>query len=286
MDKLGRKLRLKLANKTVNQTKTISKRKPGESLPGGVRDVRSLIQEGLDPVHAVYSYMQQVSSHFVECFSDLPELRLFVKAVIAAEENYIPVGPPVSPLTASYFWTWVLYDMRTSKRSDTIGECQIELNDLIGFNENDLQVLKNLTNSRMGIYEHVGFEGPHVRLRELITDVQFVCHVTSGYRGSIGELWYVRLLPPLCPEIATYHIAFTTPYILTLSSKDDWKHFLKRKILEMKSNDEHFALHEFFKYGITRNYWNEFVFKAYHHHTDNAIFLAGIPDLISTLPHN
>ena len=38
-----------------------------------------------------------------------------------------------------------------------------------------------------------------------------VCHVTSGYRGKAGELWYVRLLPPLLPELATYHIVSTTP---------------------------------------------------------------------------
>ena len=30
---------------------------------------------------------------------------------------------------------------------------------------------------------------------------------------------------------------------------------------------------------------NEFVFKAYHHHQSDAIFLAGIPDLKATLPH-
>jgi hypothetical protein len=27
------------------------------------------------------------------------------------------------------------------------------------------------------------------------------------------------------------------------------------------------------------------VFQAYHHHQDDAIFLAGIPDLKATLPH-
>jgi hypothetical protein len=37
----------------------------------------------------------------------------------------------------------------------------------------------------------------------------------------------VRLLPPLLPDLARYHIAFTTPYIL-MASKDNWLQFLKR----------------------------------------------------------
>jgi hypothetical protein len=45
------------------------------------------------------------------------------------------------------------------------------------------------------------------------------------------------------------------------------------------------TLHRFFEYGPNLHYWNEFVFKAYHHHQSDAIFLAGIPDLKATLPH-
>jgi hypothetical protein len=43
--------------------------------------------------------------------------------------------------------------------------------------------------------------------------------------------------------------------------------------------------HHLLKYGLEPNYWNEFVFKAYHHHQHDAIFLTGIPDLQATLPH-
>ena len=33
------------------------------------------------------------------------------------------------------------------------------------------------------------------------------------------------------------------------------------------------------------HYWNEFVFKAYHHHQQDAVFLTGILDMEATLPH-
>jgi hypothetical protein len=38
-------------------------------------------------------------------------------------------------------------------------------------------------------------------------------------------------------------------------------------------------------FGPAQNYWNEFVFKAYHHDQQDAIFLAGIPDIKDLLPH-
>ena len=53
----------------------------------------------------------------------------------------------------------------------------------------------------------------------------------------------------------------------------------------MKAPSEADALHQLLKFGPRRNYWNEFVFLAYHHHQADAIYLSGIPDLKATLPH-
>jgi hypothetical protein len=36
-----------------------------------------------------------------------------------------------------------------------------------------------------------------------------------------------RLLPPLMPKLADYHIAFTTPYILTHATRADWTAFIR-----------------------------------------------------------
>src|SRR4029077_12605614 len=92
------------------------------------------------------------------------------------------------------------------------------------------------------------------------------CHSTSGYRGKRGELWYIRLFPPLEPELATYHIVFTTPYILVGQSKDDWIAYLKRSMVGiMASSEPHGGLHQLLKFGTSTNHWNEFVLLAYHH---------------------
>jgi hypothetical protein len=246
--------------------------------------VEKFIREGLDPVHAAYAFVQHITSTFAEGVSQLPEMKTFAAIVAEAEDQYMPSGPPMSPVTTSFFTTWALYDLRFDG-TDTIGTCLINANDLVRLNPDQLDTLKKLIASRMGVYEHVGMDGPRVRLRELITDAEYTCHVAAGYPGRPGELWYVRLLPPLLPDLARYSIAFTTPYVLIKTTKADWTQFLRRGVSQYAPGDDKLRLHAFMKYGPDSNYWNEFVFSGYHHHQGDAIFLAGIPDLKATLPH-
>ena len=248
-------------------------------------DIPKLIAAGYDPIHAAYIFVHHITSVFSENVSRFPEMRTYAKEVSDAEEEYMPSGPPMSPLTMSFFSCWAFFDLRIGKTTDTLADCLIEANDSICMSPDQLDALKKMSQSRMGIYQHRGTEGGHVWLRELITDRDFLCYSTSGYRGKTGELWYVRLFPPLEPELAKYHIVFTTPYILTGQSKDDWIAYLKRSMVGIKAPSEADTLHQLLKFGLGKNYWNEFVFLAYHHHQGDAIFLTGIPDLRATLPH-
>ena len=244
-----------------------------------------LIKEGHDPFHAVYVFMQNFTSHFAEGVSQFPEMKSWVKVVEKAEEEYMPSGPPMSPLTRSYFWTWAIYDLRIGKSTDTVAYCQIAMNDMIQMNSIQLEAAKNLEGSRMGIYEHIGMEGPHIHLRELITNDQLHCHCPSGYHGQKGELWYVRLVPPLEPQLAIYWVAMTTPYVLLGASKADWIAFLKRTMVQCDGPNDRTRLHNLLKRGLETHYWNEFVFKAYANYQTDAVFLTGIPDMKATLPH-
>jgi len=248
-------------------------------------DIPKLIAEGYDPVHAAYIFVHHITSAFSENVSRFPEMRAYAQEVGSAEDEYMPSAPPMSPLTMSFFTCWALYDHRIGKTTDTLADCLIEANDTICMNPHQLDALRKMSQSRMGIYEHQGMSDTHVRLRELITDREFVCHSTSGYRGKKGELWYVRLFPPLEPELAAYDIVFTTPYVLIGQSKDDWIAYLRRNIVGLKSSSEVDALQRLLKFGLRKNYWNEFVLLAFHHHQADAIFLTGIPDLKATLPH-
>lgn len=283
MGEISRRLRGKLkamASNVLLPTSSIG-RKPSPQTP----DIGKMIAEGMDPVHAAYVFVHHIASVFAENVSQLPEMQTFTKEVGKAEDEYMPDGPPMSPLTRSFFTSWALFDHRIGKTTDTLADCLIDANDIIWMNPDQLDALKKMNASRMGIYEHQGWRENYVTLRELITEREFVCHVASGNRGQVGELWYIRLLLPLMPNLATYHVAFTTPYILIGATKKDWIDYLKRNMVGMKASSEAEALHRLMKFGPTKNYWNEFVFLAFHHHQADAIYLSGIPDLKSTLPH-
>ncbi len=76
----------------------------------------------------------------------------------------------------------------------------------------------------------------------------------------------------------------TTPYVLLDFRRDEWTAYLKKSLLDLKV-PEGMRLAHFMKNGREPNQWNEFIFKAYHHHQFDAIFLSGLPDVPGSLPH-
>jgi hypothetical protein len=256
-------------------------------LPRDVKGVQALVRSGHDPLHAAYIAAQNSTSFFAEAVSPFPELDPYCQVVGPAEEEYLPSHPPLSPLTLSYFTTWAFFDVRFGSDGETIGTCLLDVADLLAMDAFLAETIRRFQGSRMGIYEQAGTEGGRCRLRELVTGDEFTCHVASGYRAQAGELWYVRLCPPLL-DLVDYHVAFTTPYVLLGATKADWTAYLKKSLLG--SADTRTALHELMKFGKAARSrkpdesWNEFIFQAYHHHQADVIFLAGLPDVKGSLP--
>ena len=251
-------------------------------IPKDVKSVEALVRSGHDPLHAAYIAAQNVTSFFAESVSQFPEFDPYCEIVGPAEDEYMPSNPPMSPLTMSYFTTWAFFDVRFGPDRETIGTCLLDLADLLEMDPFMAETIRQFQNSCMSIYEHFGIEGGRCCLRELVTGKEFRCHNSSGYRGKVGELWYVRRCPPIL-DLVDYHVAVTTPYILIGTTKADWTAYLKKNLLG--SADKEMALHDFMKFGKEPNAWSEFVFQAYHHHEFDAIFLTGLPDVKGSLPH-
>src|SRR5271165_2152290 len=196
-------VKLKAMASNVLLPRSSKGRKPSPQTP----DIARLIEEGIDPVHAAYIFVHHIASVFAENVSQLLEMWTFTKEVGKAEDDYLPDGPPMSPLTRSYFTSWAFFDHRIGKTTDTLASCLIDANDIIWMNPDQLEALKK-----------------------------------------------------------------------------DWIDFLRRNMVGIKASSEAEALHWLLKFGPRMNYWNEFVLLAYHNQA-NAIYLSGIPDLKSTLPH-
>jgi hypothetical protein len=283
MGQISKKLRGRFAKFAGRVKRRIAQEVEPIHLPQGVKDILTLVKDGHDPIHSVYIHVQNITSVFAENMSPLPECRPYYKIVEKAEDEYLPAGPPMSPLTRSYFTTWAFFDVRFGPDHETMGTCLLDLSDLLEMDSRIVEAAREFQQSRMGIYEHLGSAGGRCRLKELITDREVSCFCTSGYQGKPGELWYVRLGPPLW-ELVDYWVTITTPYILNGMSKADWVAYLNRAMLQVKAKDDD-KLCRLMKYGLSVNHWNEFVFQAYHHHQHDAIFLAGLPDVKGSLPH-
>ena len=264
--------------------KDMAKARKSFYIPKTVHDLQPLVENGYDPLHAVYIAVQNTTSVFAECVSVLPELKAYCKVVTAAEDEYMPDGPPMSPLTRSFFTTWAFFDLRFGSDHETIGTCLLDLADQLGIDPSMAEAIRQFQQSRMGIYEHCGTAGKQIQFEELVTGRKLVGICSSGYTGNPGELWCVRLCPPLA-DLADYHVAVTTPYILTTATKTDWTAYLNRAMLNLEVQGEGQRLYELLKYGSWTHHWNEFVFLAFHHAQYDAIFLTGIPDVKGSLPH-
>lgn len=262
----------------------LSKAKAARSLQAQITTLPTrgeLEMDALNPLHAAYIRVQHLTSVFSETVSQFKELDEFVKIISEAEDQYMPGGPPMSPLTMSYFTTWAFFDVRFGPDQETIGTCLADVADLLKLDGVETETLRSFQQTRMGIYEHCGGTKSKVRLRELITGEESACECPSGYPGKKGQLWYVRICPPLT-DLGQSSTVITTPYILGNTTVADWTAYFSRNI--PASTDQVFALHEFLKFGPVPFYWHEFVFLGYHHHQHDAIFLAGIPDVKSSLP--
>jgi len=248
-----------------------------------------------DPLHAIYLYAQNKLAVLMEQTSELPALRKLENAYFEAEERYMPSGPPMSPLTRSYFTCWGSFDLNVGIKKETFGSVIIDLCKALDSDPDLIQVFEAMQHSRMGIYIHEGHSNNHIYLRELVTGRKIECLSPAGYLGIPDEIWYVRVLPePLREGQFGYSLIFNTPYVLAENhegeiypaSEKNWLDYFERSFDKMNISDRNEAYENLMKYGFDRYYWNEFIFEGYVNHTQEMVLLAGFPDMPASRPHS
>ena len=249
----------------------------------------------LNPLHGVYAYAQNKISILVEQLGELSPLSKLIDAYADAENEYMPSGPPISPLTKSYFTCWGFFDLCVGLKKESFGTVVIDVCKYLGVHTNLITVFECMQNSRMGFYVHEGFSGKFINLRELITGKEIMVTVPSGYIGNPGEIILARIMPDPFPESTYgYSVVFTTPYVLAEmrndrfipASEEKWSLYCERSQEKTKIKDEKRSYEVLMKYGLNRHYWNEYIFEGYVNHTKEMILLAGFPDDPSSRPHS
>jgi hypothetical protein len=250
----------------------------------------------LDPLHAVYVYGQNKMSVFVEQLSGLPAMSELADAYALAEQEYMPSGPPISPLTYSYFSCWGFFDLCVGSSRESFGSIALEVCKFLGVDKGLIRVFEKMQASRMGLYVHEGSSGHYVMLQEFLTGTKIKTIVPSGYRGEPGEIWLARIMPEAFEELRLgYSVVFTTPYVIgevrgklfyQVSDPTEWQAFFGRTLKKARGKNDIAGYEELMKYGSSRHYWNEYIFEAYVNHTQEAILLTGFPDIPLSRPHS
>ena len=237
------------------------------------------------PAHAAYVYTQnQVSALSVQ-LTALPEMGPWRDIISAAEDLYLPSGPPMSPLTVSYFTCWAFFDVCAGPLNETIGSILGEAGAAFGMHTQLLRLIQLMQESRMGFYVQQGVEGGLVILEDIVTGCVLRALSPAGYLGAKGEIWYARVLPPAPLSGYSEHVVFTTPYLVLQPGMLDWLAYFSRTFASNpQARIEDYERH--MKYGPTRAYWNDFVFEAYVNHRQEVIYLAGLPDVPGSRPHS
>lgn len=248
----------------------------------------------LDPLHALYVYSQNQLSVLIEQISELPALDKLADIYASASEEYMPSGPPMSPLTTSYFTCWGAFDLCSfGAKKETLCTVVTDFCKYINADHGQLEVFEEMQNSYMGVYKHEGVSGEYIHFRELVTNRELKTICPSGYMGLEGELWFARIFPPLFNSF-NYSVVFTTPYILgKLGSnnsfisavENDWLSYFKRNLGKNRIENIEDSYQSLMKYGLSKNYWNEYIFLSYRNHRDDMILLEGFPDIQSSMPH-
>jgi hypothetical protein len=240
---------------------------------------------GLHPVHAAYAVAQHHVAELSQAIVQLAEVQPLVELVADAEDEYMPEGPPMSPLTASYFACWSLFDAGVGAARETFGICVAAIAGAAGLDHDQQRLIANLQASRMGVYVHEGWAGELLSLREVPTGARCRAIVPAGYRGRPGQVWFTRVLPPPTPETAA-SLVLTTPYVLLHPGLDAWRAYFDRVLGGVPPEQRTAACSTHMKYGPAPRYWPEFIFEGYVNHEAGAIYLAGMPDDAKSRPHS
>jgi len=282
-DKIVRYIKKGVHGNVVNLSDFITGRKNAEELQKTVVSKEELAE--YHPAHAVYVHTQNQVSVMAEQLSVLKEMDRFSIPIDRAMDDYMPSGPPWSPLTTSFFTCWAFFDVCIGTAEETIGTTVMTVGRAFGMSDELIRVMRLMQDSRMGIYVNEGSDNGAVMLRELVTNVRCRAIATSGYLGRKGELWYARVLPPPLP-ILTEYVVFTTPYVLVSPDEREWQAYFRRTLPDAPLQDRIRRYERHMKFGPTTRYWTEFVFEAYVNHQTDVIFLEGLPDIPESRPHS
>jgi hypothetical protein len=235
-----------------------------------------------DPSFHAYAAALNTANEFATQAMDFPELTPFNNQLVDIQEEYQPSYPPLSPVTSAFFTGWMVLDARDSFTKMTLGDLFVYYLSQVNKFDYVQKAMTGLNDSFCSFYEVLEVDIQGLMLWDLAGKQEVRCWCSSGYSGGKGEIWYVRVVPPLV-EGSNRSVTMGTPYVFRDSSHHRWEDFFQRYLASGNGGDR--SLRAYLKHGKSLGYWLEFVFQAFTGYTGNMILATGVPDDPASLPH-
>jgi hypothetical protein len=123
-------------------------------------------------------------------------LRKAAEQLTAAEEEYAPGGPPMSPILDSVFMSWSLADLPIGPARETLCSIVAEIGPVLGIHPPLMAAAQTLASSRFSVYRVRELSAHPVELTDVCTAQRMEAEVPVDMRQR-GPYWLTRLLPPL-----------------------------------------------------------------------------------------
>lgn len=251
-----------------------------------VRRGRQRIEEAVDAIPPELSTAEQGWMRHFLALSELGvsllglwTLRKLADRIDRFEETYMPGGPPMSPVLDSFFAHWWLADAPVGATREPLAATVADVAHAYRAPRVLVEAARTMAQSFRGFYVVKGRTSDGlIQLEDLLSGTPHLLSVTDAYRVVPGEVWWTRLLPG---EDGIW-TALGAPYVFTdPQAAETWRAYFKRT-LKKSSREAYIAL---LKRGTTPEFWFEYVLDAYAGADDLVVFLEGVPDDPSSLPH-
>lgn len=237
-------------------------------------ELQTLLEE-LDPSFLLYMNMIECLLIISTIVRKNPRLDSFNNFVSEAEKKYTP-GSWQSCVTESFFNMWLLFDIPIEDNSCLAELCLKVANTINPIKSNLQSLIEKGISSRVGLYEVLSRDEHQVYFKEMITgkEIQAIC--PTGYMGQPGELWLVRLFPPV--DSHGNSIVVTTPYCICNTDQEDWADYFAEKGIRCEMLQPCETMSHFMKQMSEKGFWLNYIHSTPPTlETNECIHLSGIP---------
>lgn len=215
-----------------------------------------------------------------------PSLRKVRHKIDAAQEEYMPGGPPMSPLLDSTYVSWYMADLHIGPRKETLCSILCDLAPLLRLPDEIVEVARRFERTHLDIYRAENLPNGRVKLTRLLDGSSVNAELAEIVPTDNG-LWLARVLPPFDPAVNDDSVVWGAPYLLmSEGGEQEWLAFFERVAPGLAGEARAAALVQYFK-GGTPNHMLEYIVNGYYGQAPNStVVLTGVPDRPETQPHH